>query len=60
MTDAQWKVQLEYLEKLRSQTRLYRGCVVPAVIPRDWPDDAYSGVAALESSQADRPAQPED
>lgn len=58
MTDTEWLVQKAKLEGLRSQERLYRGFVIPDDIPRDWPDDAYSGVASLESVQGDRPARP--
>lgn len=58
MTDEQWTAQLAYLERLRTQGRLYRGFVVPGRIPRDWPDDSYGGVANLNSPQSDRPGPP--
>jgi len=53
-----WPEQEIYLEKLRTEGRLYRGYVIPAVIPINWPDDVYSGPAKMEPDQADRPGPP--
>ena len=59
MTQAQWDDQLIYLQRLAAEGRLYRGEVIPATIPKDWPDDErYSGPANLTPAQADRPVGP--
>lgn len=58
MADDSWPAQLAYLEALRDQGRLYRGYVIPAVIPKGWPDDTYSGPARLTPTQVDRPGPP--
>jgi len=55
VTNAQWDVHVITLERYRSQGRLYRGFVIPSSIPKDWPDEEYSGVASLTDDQSGRP-----
>jgi len=54
MASTNWAQQKVYLERLRTEQRLYQGNVIPDKVPVDWPNDTYSGDATLQPKQADR------